>query len=224
MANVADAYIGVWRRLLLRTPTVEDTTTEVYWLQTRDWHADIRVPKNRPACKGKSSLQQLDRIELLGLAQQQGFAGITEVKGNICRWHRRVDFQPPSGFNDVGRMVFESPDRVLEYGVEQAYFEIWERLPDSTENPSVNIQITDKKINEKSTPSTIEVNSGKYFIFVRPRQFNVSTAAIPENAEALRTWVDFEISFGSRATDGSKQILRSTLPWREGQRIFENAD
>ena len=108
MAEVPEAYLGVWQRLLLRTPQFEDTTTQVYWLQTRDWHADLRVPLSRPNCAGKSSLAQLDHTELLGLSKQQGFCGLTEVIGDICHWHRKVDFQPPSGFNDVGRVVFET--------------------------------------------------------------------------------------------------------------------
>ena len=42
----------------------------------------------------------------------------------ICRWLRRHDCQPPSGANDIGRMEFDTPDRVLEYGVKADYFEI----------------------------------------------------------------------------------------------------
>ena len=45
---VPAAYRGVWKRTLLRTPQREDTTTQVYWMQTQSWHADIRVPASRP--------------------------------------------------------------------------------------------------------------------------------------------------------------------------------
>jgi hypothetical protein len=221
MADVPDIYLGVWQRLLLRTPKVEDTTTEVYWLQTRDWHADIRVPSDRPACAGKNSLQQLDHAELLGLSRQQGFAGITEVMGGTCRWQRRVDFQPASGFNDVGRMVFETTERVLEYGIEQEYFEIWQRLPDSVGNPWVNIEYAEEKADRNSPPLSVEVGIGKYFIYVKPRLAVTTEVSIPENTDTLRRWLDFEISFGSLTADGIQRILRSTLPWREGERILE---
>jgi hypothetical protein len=221
VADVPDIYLGVWQRLLLRTPKLEDVTTEVYWLQTRDWHADIRVPSNRPKCNGKTSLQQLERTELLGLSRQQGFAGVTEVADDICRWHRRVDFQPPSGFNDVGRMLFENADRVLEYGVEQDYFEIWRRLPDSVGDPWVNIKYRQDELDQNPAPNEIEIGTGKYFIYVRPREPSASLASVPENTDALRQWVDFEISFGHKMADGSKRILRSTLPWREGETILE---
>ena len=146
---------------------------------------------------------------------------MTEVVGDICRWHRQVDFQPPSGFNDVGRMLFETSERVLEYGIEQEYFEIWQRLPDSVGNPWVNIEFAQEEGDESGAPRTIEVGSGKYFIYVRPREPAVSLAGIPENTDALRHWVDFEISFGHKMADGTKRMLRSTLPWREGHKVLE---
>jgi len=127
-ATVPEAYVGLWRRTLLRAPGKEDTTTRVYWLQTSNWHADIRAPSDRPLLSDYTGLAALSVEEMHALARQQGFAGITEVEGEICRWHRRFDYQPPSGFNDIGRMQFDGPDRLLEYGVEQDYFEIWERV------------------------------------------------------------------------------------------------
>jgi hypothetical protein len=131
-AAIPDAYLGVWRRRLLRTSAGDDTTTIVHWLQTPVWHADIRIPATRPTFAGARNLNDLDRPALLALAAQQGFAGVTTVEGDICRWHRRVDIQPPSGFSDVGRIVFENAERMLEHGIEQDYFEIWERVPAST--------------------------------------------------------------------------------------------
>ena len=110
---VPSAYTGVWQRKLLRTPKIEDTTTQVFWMQTQSWHADIRVPASRPAFEGKWVLDQLNKSELMELAKQQGFCGTTVVDGNICRWLRKYDFQPPSGTNDIGRMEFDGLDRVF---------------------------------------------------------------------------------------------------------------
>lgn len=58
-------------------------------------------------------------------------ASVTQVEGGICRWLRKVDYQPPTGANDIGRMQFESANRVIEHGVEAEYLENWERLPAS---------------------------------------------------------------------------------------------
>lgn len=208
---VPDEYLGVWQRKLLRAPGMNDTTTRVYWLQTRQWHGDIRVPVDRPAFTGRTGFAELAANELQALARQQGFGGVTHVEGDICRWLRQQDFQPPSGDNDIGRMEFESTERAFEHGVEREYFEIWERLPDSVGNEFVRIG-----------DSSMLLGTGDYFIYLRPRRLELplaaSLSALAADAEALRTLVDFEISFGTReGPDPARwQIEMSTLPWREG--------
>ncbi len=215
--KVPPEYIGVWKRTLLRTPKVEDTTTQVYWLQTRSWHADIRVPANRLPCRGKLALDQLTRDELFALARQQGFSGTTLVEGKICRWLRQYDFQPPSGANDVGRMEFETPDRVLEYGVEADYFEIWERVPGSR-GDSFAGQLSDK-------PLTLLLGTGDFRMIVRPRReplpvsSSMSMLAADKSTGALCELMDFEISFGKVTSGNAWRIGLSTLPWREGEDI-----
>lgn len=222
LASVPDACLGVWKRALLRTPQSEDTTSTVFWLQTPRWHGDIRIPAARPACATRRSLQECSAAELAGLARQQGFAGITTVEGDVCRWLRRVDFQPPSGFDDIGRIEFETPDRMLEYGVEQDYFEIWERLPGSTGEVFVDVTAEPGKDPEGLRPTRLLLATGRYFIHVRPRRDELPRAGgLLElgTAEAwLRTALDFEISFGAREPGGWR-ITHSTLPWLEGSAL-----
>lgn len=89
--SVPSEYQGVWRRTVLRgADGAEDTTTKVYWLQTARHHVDIRVPPERPSLGGATSLAELNREQLNGLALQQGFGGVTEVKGDVCQWTRQV--------------------------------------------------------------------------------------------------------------------------------------
>lgn len=212
---VPPEYVGVWKRTLLRTPTKEDTTTQVYWLQTRSWHADIRVPADRLSLAGKQALGELSRVELMALAGQQGFCGTTVVDEDICRWLRRHDFQPPSGRNDIGRMAFETPDRVLEYGVEADYFEIWERLPES-EGKASAVALSDD-------PFCVQLAAGDCVMCVRPRAtdlpFSPSLATLLEgkSGPALRAALDFEISFGWRDGPDDWRIALSTLPWLQGE-------
>ncbi|MCU0870416.1 MAG: hypothetical protein MUF30_12630 [Burkholderiales bacterium] len=221
-APVPPAYHGVWRRTLLRVPgQPDDTTSEVWWLQTQRWHADLRVRADRPMIPGDASLATLDRAALTALAEHKGFAGVTTVDGDVCRWHRRVDFQPPSGWPDVGRMQFETPERALEFGVEQDYFEIWERLPGSA-GPVQALEAID------ATRPTWLLRAGTYVMRVRPRRDTLAThrdgltalAADVDDA-TLRTWLDFELSFAGFDAQGRCTIQRSTLPWLEGRAIDE---
>lgn len=71
--HVPSHYLGVWQRTLLSTTAgVHDTRTRVYWLQTDQLFADLRIPLPTPATP-------------LELAAQKGFAGITTVTGDICQ-------------------------------------------------------------------------------------------------------------------------------------------
>jgi hypothetical protein len=216
--EVPQAYLGVWKRTLLRTPQREDTTTQVYWMQTKSWHADNRVPAGRPAFDGKTALDQMNKAELMELAKQQGFCGTTVVDEDTCRWLRRHDFQPPSGANDIGRMEFDGSDRVLEYGVEAEYFEIWERLPGSKGKTSAVLVSDD--------PVSLLLSAGEYVMSVRPRVMKLPTAnnlsayLEGKNGQILREALDFEISFGRRAVNGLVwSIELSTLPWRRGAAV-----
>ena len=213
-------YLGVWKRTLLRTPKFEDTTTQVFWMQTKSWHADIRIPHDRPTCSGKTTLKDLTRNELLGLTAQQGFSGTTHVEANICRWQRQYDYQPPSGMNDIGRMEFDGPDRILEYGIEADYFEIWERLPGSAGDSSA--------IDLSADPLARLLTAGEFFMLVRPRIGALTQAssllelAGDKNEDELRKLLDFEISFGRRSFKyGTGSVELSTLPWRQGITIQE---
>jgi hypothetical protein len=221
---VPDAFVGVWKRKLLRTPEFEDTVSTVYWMQTSLWHADIRIPVYRAPCTGKHSLAQCTREELLDLAAQQGFSGTTAVDGDICRWLRRVDFQPPSGFNDVGRIEFSSPDLMLEYGIEQEYFEIWERMPGSIGQEHVNVEFAEGEDPQAARPRSVLLATGSYFMRVRPRRMVLpqadNLATLTGDDHALRAALDFEISFGTRGGPPETWVIqRSTLPWREGERL-----
>lgn len=220
---VPDRLTGVWRRTLLRTAAMEDSTSIVYWLQTPRWHADIRIPGSRPAIHAARGWSDLDRDQCVALAAQQGFAGITTLDGDVCRWHSIVDYQPPTPFGDVGRLEFDGPDRLLEHGVEQDYFEIWERVPGSG-GRSLAIGTT-----AGSGPEVKLLRSGDFAMRVRARTFDlppaVSLAALCEalaRDELVRT-LDFEISLAHRAAPDDWRILHSTLPWLEQTRMPESA-
>jgi hypothetical protein len=205
-APVPDRYRGVWVRTLLTTPSSRDDTTFVRWLQTSRWHADLRVPTEaRPD----------------DLARQQGFCGVTTVDVNdgaeVCRWHRRLDFQPPGPHPDAGHIVFEGSERLIETGVHADYLEVWERLPGSTGRFAV-LEAT-----QGQAPAMLLV-SGEFAMRVRPRRAtwpgDTTTAdtlhdLVQRHPAAAPDLLDFEISFG-RLAQGRLHITESSLPALEG--------
>jgi hypothetical protein len=128
MNSVPEPYLGVWRRRLLTTTDGRrDETSDVYWLQTAQLHADIRIPHPPTA---SASLATCSQAQQLDLCEQAGFAGLTLVEGDICQWQRLIDYQPPGAAPDIGRMRFEGADQLLEDGLDGRYHEVWQRVPE----------------------------------------------------------------------------------------------
>lgn len=203
---VPDRYRGVWVRTLLQTPTLRDDTTFVRWMQTSSWHADLRVPATaRPVNAQDAAAQR---------ASQTGFCGVTtvEVQGadEVCTWHRQFDFQPPGRHPDAGRIVFETPDRLIETGVHGDYLEVWERLPGSSS----------RFIALEGPAQHRLLIAGGFAMFVKPRtapwpadvHAGASLAqAIQQHPHQACALLDFEISYG-RLKEGLFAIEHSSRP------------
>ena len=121
-------YIGLWERTLLEQygpgTLTNDRPAEVFWLQTKLWHADIRVPLERPDFSSCKSLDDCDRDQLEFLIGQEGFCGLTRVEGKICSWLRMHDLNPGHAL-DIGRMHHETDHLIYEYGIAEKYLEHW---------------------------------------------------------------------------------------------------
>lgn len=217
--GVPQHYRGLWRRVLLTAPGVHDDTTLVLWMQTPQWHVDLRIPVERPDCSGCSGPQDCSADQLLGLLRQEGFAGLTKVDGDLCEWHRQFDYRP-NGRRDIGAMRFTPEgDALDEFGVEADYAERWERVPTAD---GAQAWLVDAS----GAVPVVWLRSGAHFMQVRPRGLASAQSAAAWRAvrageadvPTLRSLADFAIDFGD--VDGAQGIIRhATLPWREGLRI-----
>jgi hypothetical protein len=226
LPEVPPHYRGVWRRTLLETADASDTSTTVFWLQASRWHADIRLPDDRPNFSGIHSLAECGPLHIAWLARQQGFAGITGVSKNAdgtetCQWHRLVDFQPPPATPDAGTMRFDG-DELTETGIHARYLEEWRRLPDSADGYAV-LQLQDAQ-GQPSSPLRLLLVAGSHVTHVRGRTAPWPADVAPGTPLAALVaagqvdLLDFEISYGQRSADGWT-VSRSTLPWLENTSI-----
>lgn len=223
-------YRGVWRRTLVQTPERRDTTTTVLWLQTARWHADIRIPAQRPDFTGVTTLDACTPEQRAWLMRQQGFAGTTGItngpEGEICAWHRLVDFQPAAAGPDAGFMNFE-PDRLVETGVHGVYLEHWIPEPGSVPGHAV-FQRIDAAAGSL-LPVQLLMVAGDYVMYVRsrsaswPKDIRPGMDFAEVTAGLQPALLDFEISFGQRTPAGWR-ITHSTFPWREGVSVTLQAD
>lgn len=216
-------YRGVWRRSLLATPDMRDTSTTVFWLQTAQWHADIRIPAQRPDFSGTARLEDCNPQQREWLMRQQGFAGITQVdttaQRETCTWHRIVDYQPHSAAPDAAFMQFEGT-RLIETGVHARYLEHWSPLPDSREG----FAVLRSRAANTAEPAQFLMVAGSYVVHVRDRKSAWPEQMAPGDGlhrltrEMQCGLLDFEISFGRR-TDTGWLVTHSTLPWLENRSI-----
>lgn len=212
---------GLWRRRSIEYPDGRrDATTIVYWLQTESAFADIRIPIDRPDLRTRTGFDALGEADFPALAGQAGFAGWTELDGDLCRWQRVIDYQPPTGVPDEGRL--RQQDGVLiEEGVHEPYVEVWEPIGRAHGSPALAGGAKSYR-----TARDILVVWADAFIFARDRSAPLPPAAslatlIGEaggRREEIVQLLNCEISFGVRPTTaGPWEIQLSTFPWREGE-------
>jgi hypothetical protein len=227
-ALVPEPYVGLWQRLILQLDAApSDVTSTVFWLQTRAWHAQMNIPAPRPDFSGTHGLPDCSRDQLMWLARQGGFVGLTEIEGELCTRGRHSDFRPAVRARDVGRMVFIDRDTIVETGLEARYLEIWERVPGSS-----GLAVALERLNQRgeaSDPLERILVTGEYMMHVRSRCSTLSLAPAASLLELIerekcsderaRDLVDFEISF-ARQTPGGWRTQLSTLPFVEGRPII----
>lgn len=213
---VPECYVGLWRRRLLRDAHGEDTRTQVLWLQSGSLYADLRLPAERDAEDG--------------IARQQGFAGRLEARDNLLTWRRWLDFQPPSGVEDVGLVRFTGLNEMVEQGVHADYEEVWERIaPASPDRAAFSLQVEHTAAGLVRRRAGVLVIVGEHFMFALDR-----LAALPAapSLRALSTQSQLdddvrehlfacEISFGRRRRTDRWEILHSTVRAREGRHLFD---
>ena len=240
-------YMGVWQRDLLETATHKDDSSLVFWMQTQHYHIDIRIPAACTYLREVKELAEYNDDELLILASQQGFAGITVVtpststSSDVCQWLRKIDFQPTlncqpnTESRDIGKMLFTDSNTVIETGVDDAYLEVWRRLAHSAK-PYFFSSIIGENRHGVQTPAYC-MRAGKYIAYIRLRlealpSITLPAATLPKaptllnliqtnkpSRELLLSWLDMEISFGEILDTNHWQIKYSTLPFKLGSVI-----
>lgn len=223
LAPVPDAYCGLWERTLLERYSqgtlTSDRPARVFWMQTSVWHADLRIPLDRPDFSSADALDRCDDAQLAFIAGQEGFFGITRVEGTVCTWLRLADLRPGTAL-DIGRMDFQSDSLLFEHGIAEAYLEHWTLKKNS--RPAASVPAL-----QRDGTGALLLTAGDWRIRVRQRQ------AAPEHAdpyapldrlgrEELLWRASLEITLCERRGDLWIAVL-STHPWIEGKTIAKAA-
>lgn len=215
---IPQEFRGVWQRTLYAEPATEpyqqaDTTTQVYWLQGKQWHADLRLPANGPDFSGITCLEECDRRQLEWLAGLTAFAGITQIEGEQCIWHRFQDLCP-SLEKDVGLLSWIDDTALKERHPHGCYVEHWQRLSND---------VTEEVIRCDEQGLLCWLQIGDHAMAITPRPTTANSAALFDplsgsTDDALRWRCSLCFDYLQRSQDGW-QVVLSTQPWRKGHYI-----
>jgi len=227
--TVPEKLLGCWHRKFIRfADGTEDRSTRVIWVQTLSGVGDIRIPATRPDLRARASLADCSTEELLALAEQDCFCGITlfDVKARpfpAASWPKesyRFRFQPVITFPEPGWMEWLNGGTcMIERAPSGAYVEDWRLQPGS--------QSFGGHFTEMDAPTlTCLYVAGDHAILARNRSIalpadrTLSELAREVNYDGTRLheMLDCEFSYARRAVRGGDYVIElSTLPWREGQ-------
>ncbi len=211
-APVPDWLIGCFRRRSITFFQGQcDTSTEVYWLQTRGICVDIRLSPQRPRARGRTSLDDFTELERALLARAEGGAARTEWDGASLHWRDWKAFQIHDKWPEPG-CLRRIGDCVIEFAPSGAYVEDW-RLQPSQPGPVVGLQLVEERvagIGKVTHRGGALIVCGDHAALVRGRP---SGTQIPE-----RELFSCEASYAVRdPASGGFTIALSTNPLREGQ-------
>jgi hypothetical protein len=198
-----ESLVGVWARRSIRwADGREDTSTRVFWVQGQICYGDIRIPAVRPSFAEVESLADCGVAQREWLAKQEGFAGELVAKDGAWIWKREIDYRLPTGKRDIGRLMFvdESRRMMIEEGVDEPYVELWERIDDGSSTNGETFAARLKGAGEMG----LLIAVGGHFLFAMGRSDYVEISH-GERRGALADWT----------------VADSTIPWREGTRLFD---
>lgn len=142
--GVPDWLLGCFRRYSIMFGNgLTDTKTQVYWLQSRNFTIDIRLPTNVDLIPAKS-LTDYSEQELLQLADYEAFCANTDWNGEILSW-RQADaslqihnrWTEPATLKRVGNCM-------IEFCPSDAYIEDW-RLQPSKQGPLIGLHLIEER-------------------------------------------------------------------------------
>lgn len=229
--TVPQKMIGCWKRLNFRSSDgMEDKTTLVIWLQTLSGVCDIRIPASRPDLRERMGFGDCSKDELLKLAEQDCFCGITLFDPDAkpfptASWPKEAylfRFQPVITFPEPGWIEWRNFGTcMIEKAPSGAYEEDWRLLPESR---SFAAHLTRRD----AASTTCLYVVGDHAIYARNRTVDLpsdkSLVELARNAQyergRLEELLDCEFSYARRAGPGEEyKIVASTLPWREGKSL-----
>jgi hypothetical protein len=216
------------RRSITFFSGVEDTATEVIWLQSRGLTADFR--RSSPAHEvRRTELAELPVEQLVALARVEGGLARTRWDGELMHWSQWASFQTHAKWPEPGRLERVGAS-LIEFAPSGAYVEDW-RFQPSGAGPFIALSLLDERdldSDELTHRGGGLIVCGSQAAFVRGRTEPLPAGRVEDfvrahagDAASLARVFSFDASYGTASSElGDFRVQLSTLPWREGEPLL----
>jgi hypothetical protein len=233
-SGVPDWLLGCFRRYSISFANgTTDLKTQVFWLQSRNFTIDIRMPIDSEQVNARPIDAYTDE-ELKQLANYEGFSATTDWDGKMLSWrdadaalqiHNR--WTEPAILNRVGNCM-------VEFCPSDAYVEDWRAQPTSV-GPLFGLRLIEER---EIATGAIRHKGGGLIVcgdyaglvlgraeeVIKPSKqttLNNLVAEASGDINRLRALFNFEASVAKGSLEEGFKINISTQASRLGQTIFE---
>ena len=222
--------LGCWvRRYIHFKDGSEDTTSHVIRLQTPSGMGDMRISADRPDLKDRKSTSDCSDEELINLAKQDCACAITIFNESTKPYPTASWELGGSGF--MQQTVINYPEDgwfewkedgtcMMEYAPSGDYIEDW-RLQAQSQDFAIHLICRDSQTTTNlyvaGAHAMLAVDRAVIVNDERPLQEIVADNI--SDRESIYSYLDTEFSYAKKDDDSDYEIILSSLPWREGQKL-----
>lgn len=232
--SVPDWMLGCFRRRCISFANGEsDDQTIVYWIQSRNFTIDLRLPCERHQVPAKS-LAEYTIEELKVLANYEGWAAPSYWDGARLRWSNGTALQVTDRWPEEAELK-RIGNCMIEFAPSGAYVEDW-RLQPTAPGPLIGLKLVeehDTQTGAQFSRSGGLIICGDYAALVvgRPSVMDTGYNSLPQmvakasdDPTRLKKLFDFESSVALHTPVLGYKVLHSTQPARVGQSLLPEGD
>lgn len=230
--QVPDWMMGLYRRHCIAfADGSSDTETQVFWLQSRNFSIDLRIPRDDQLLPVAKPWAEYSASELTTLANYEGWVAQSVWDGEQLVWREPTALQlhdrwpEPAPLRRVGNCM-------VEFAPSGAYVEDW-RLQPSKPGPLVGLRLIDERVVRSGQVLRRGgglIVSGEHAGLVLGRAAELPATgrgallqqvlAAQGDAQTLGRILDFETSIAHGSVHEGFRVTHSNCPGRAGQELF----